>query len=64
MAVNMGYIRFENTYAALSECYDALINGEQLSDTELEYAHKLYELCEEIKYQFEYELGDNDGHKD
>ena len=51
---NMSYIRFENTYRDLQDCYEAL--GEksldELSETEKQYAIKLIKMCREIADEF------------
>jgi len=51
---NMSYCRFENTFADLQDCYDALGEYEldQLSDTERKYAEKLIKLCEKISNNY------------
>jgi len=50
----MSYCRFENTFADLQDCYDALGEYEldQLSDTERKYAEKLIKLCEKISNNY------------
>ena len=52
---NMSYCRFENTYAALQECEEALWdNGiTALSESEKEYAEDLYALCKRYIQTYE-----------
>lgn len=45
--INMGYVRFENTFLALEECIDALENNKPLSESEDMYRQSLYEKCKE-----------------
>ena len=45
---NMSYCRFENTLSDLSDCKEALDNGEELSSREAEKAKALLALCREI----------------
>lgn len=45
--INMGYCRFENTYRALLECIDALIDEDSISESENKYRLSLYEACKE-----------------
>lgn len=47
---NMSYCRFENTYRDLMDCFRAFQNGKQddLSDSELNYAIRLVNLCEDM----------------
>jgi hypothetical protein len=51
---NMSYCRFENTYADLLDCFNAL--GEksldELSDTEKKYAIKMINMCKDISDEF------------
>lgn len=65
---NMSYIRFENTYKDLSDCYDNFIDDD-LSESEKEYRKNLIELCKNIvdnwgDYNFDFddrtEIIDND----
>jgi hypothetical protein len=44
---NMGYIRFENTYKDLLDCYYNL-EDTNLSESEKKYKEKLLLLCEKI----------------
>lgn len=48
--INMGHCRFENTYLALCECVDALIDDDwnDLSESEQMYAKQLEEKCQEL----------------
>ena len=43
---NMGYCRFENTYRALSDCYENINN--RLSDSEHRYRERILEMCQSI----------------
>ena len=45
--INMGHVRFENTYLALDECIDALINNKTISERENEYRMRLLDKCKE-----------------
>ena len=52
---NMSYCRFENTYADLQDCYDALEDAgsiteleENASEHEKRYIRKLVQLCRDI----------------
>jgi len=45
--INMGYCRFENTYLALNECIDALIDRKTLSESENRYRMRLLDKCRE-----------------
>ena len=44
---NMSYVRFENTYRDLEDCFNHLYD-EDLSESENKYMLKLVELCKEI----------------
>lgn len=46
--INMGHCRFENTYLALCECYDAMWDNSEISEREKEYAKMLKEKCQEF----------------
>lgn len=60
--VNMSYCRFENTYNALQECTKHIIDGVSLSPQEIEYAKKMYELCNDFRFEVEYwGITDEDG---
>ena len=50
----MSYCRFENTFADLQDCYEALRESEldELSETERKYAEKLIKLCKKIADNF------------
>lgn len=52
--INMGHCRFENTYLALCECYDAMMDYLEVSETEREYAEKLKEKCQEFIEDFNF----------
>ena len=58
---NMSYCRFENTYADLMDCYEALGDKpiSELSDSEKRYAKKLIELCQDIIEDFEDEINED-----
>lgn len=45
--INMGHVRFENTYLALDECIDALICNKTISDRENKYRMRLLDKCRE-----------------
>ena len=45
--INMGHVRFENTYLALDECIDALIDNKTISDRENKYRMRLLDKCKE-----------------
>lgn len=45
--INMGHVRFENTYLALDECIDALIDNKTISDRENKYRMLLLDKCKE-----------------
>ena len=55
---NMGYIRFENTFSDLEDCYEALHNAElkDMSESERIYAKKLIKLCKDVFEDFKDEL--------
>ena len=44
---NMGYVRFENTYEDLSDCYEHILDDD-LSESEEEYRRRLVSLCRKI----------------
>lgn len=48
--MNMSYIRYENTYKALLDCYEAIKEdgAESLSVSEKKYYYLLLRLCDEI----------------
>ena len=50
----MSYVRFENTYQDLQDCYEALCNEsfDELSESEKEFALKLVRLCRDISEDF------------
>ena len=45
--INMEHVRFENTYLALDECIDALIDRRSISESENEYRMLLLDKCKE-----------------
>lgn len=51
---NMSYVRFENTYNDLQDCYDALSDKsfDELSESERKYAINLVRLCRNISEDF------------
>ena len=51
---NMSYVRFENTYQDLQDCFEALCNEsfDELSESEKKYAIKLVRLCRDISDDF------------
>jgi len=53
--INMGHVRFENTYLALCECVDELIDEDwnEISESEQEYAQKLKDKCQEFIEEME-----------
>jgi len=57
---NMSYCRFENTYSDLKDCYNALTEKslDELSESEMEYAKRLINLCRNIVDDFESEMDD------
>lgn len=48
--INMGHVRFENTYLALCECVDALTDEDwnDMSESEQGYAQELKDKCQEF----------------
>lgn len=50
MVINMSYCRFENTLAALRDCYDSM--DEDVSESEATARQKLIELCAEIAAEY------------
>ena len=47
----MSYCRFENTFIALEECYEAMDNKD-LSKLEQRYRDRLIELCSNIHFDY------------
>lgn len=45
---NMHYCQFENTYNDLTQCIEAIENGEELSEEEEIYKQKLISLCQKL----------------
>lgn len=45
--INMGHVRFENTYLALVECIDALTDRKSISKSENKYRMRLLDKCRE-----------------
>lgn len=65
----MSHCRFENTYEALQECYDALTEAgsikeveENANQYEKKYIRKLVELCKD--FVFVADFGDEDDDDD
>lgn len=55
---NMSYIRFENTYRDLKDCFNDMNSGthfSELSETEQNNRNKIVEMCKQIAEQFEVE---------
>lgn len=52
--INMEHCRFENTYIALCECYDAMMDYSKVSETERKYAEMLKEKCKEFINDFNF----------
>lgn len=53
--INMSYVQFENTFAALQECENTLMNKnlDELSERERDYAIWLIETCGDIAESYE-----------
>ena len=51
--MNMSYCRFENTFRDLEDCVDALVDNEDLSEREANFAHRMRNLCEEYLDAYE-----------
>jgi hypothetical protein len=49
----MSYCRFRNTLGDLHDCYDALLDGDDLSVEECQAAGELVRLCREISVDWE-----------
>ncbi len=58
---NMSYVRFENTYGDLQDCYEAM--DKDLSESEKKYRTKLIKLCSRISGECQ-DLLDNDEDSD
>lgn len=50
---NMGYCKFENTFSALKGCISHIRFHNETSESEVEFAKRLYRACEEYIYQCE-----------
>jgi len=48
MSINMGYVKFENTLAAMRECFEDEVNYSELSDSEKIAFDEMVKLCTEI----------------
>ena len=57
---NMSYCRFENTYRDLVDCLRALSGSgaDSLSDSELQYANMMMQVCEDIVHNYDDEVKD------
>ena len=51
--INMDYCKFENTYNAIDECLTALQELKEVSEGELDYAHKIAEQLDTFKAELE-----------
>lgn len=51
--MNMSYCRFENTFRDLEDCVDALVDNDDLSEREANFAHRMRNLCEEYLDAYE-----------
>lgn len=58
---NMSYVRFENTYNDLLDCYHTIEQGylDDLSKSEQGYYKRLFSVCENIVDRGEYEFDDD-----
>ena len=54
---NMSYVRFENTYKDLRDCYNNM-DDPDLSDTESKYRKFIIELCISIAEEYSERLED------
>lgn len=45
--INMGHCRFENTFLALDECIDSLVDRRSISESENKYRMRLLDKCKE-----------------
>ena len=55
---NMSYVRFENTYRDLQDCYLHMDEVEDLSSLEVKYRLWLIKLCVDIANEYAEELED------
>ena len=46
--VNMSYCKFENTLYAMEECLSHIEACKKTSNSEIEYAKRLYDTCKEF----------------
>ena len=46
--MNMSYCRFENTFRDLEDCVDALVDNDDLSEREANFAHRMRNLCQQV----------------
>lgn len=49
---NMAYVRFENTYRDLQDCYNHMDDSKPLSESERKYKGFLIELCCNIAEEY------------
>lgn len=54
---NMSYCRFENTYGDLQDCLEALLNDEELSESEAKYRDMLIKMCVDIALDYGHTVG-------
>jgi hypothetical protein len=59
---NMSYIRFENTYQDLVDCFNTLTEKDidELSVSERRYAIRLIQLCENMVDEFAEQITDTE----
>ena len=58
---NMKYCRFENTYNALQDCYEAIANSDESPGvSEEKYKQKLIKLCYDVATDFSDETEDDE----
>lgn len=57
---NMAYCRFENTYSDLLDCYNAIEDRKELSESEEKYAEKMYRLCQNFIDEYENRMDELD----
>ena len=53
---NMDYCRFENTVGDLDDCYDAMINEHNLSESETKARKRLIVRCVDIACEYGHEV--------
>jgi len=60
---NMSYVRFENTYSDLVDCYEDMLYGkefDELSESEQHFRNKLIKLCRDISEYFDEDVDEDD----